>query len=116
MHMQLYMQSVHMRICTAYSWHSHQRIFTERLYSSKSFVRLMTSDINSSFNQNYPFSVIFTNTQISRSKSSFIYEYTRSARDDKFQKNSLNKRKFLYYNYYSYSNTITTNFCQHLLK
>jgi len=44
----------------------------------------MTSDIDLSFNQNYPSSVAFTNTQISRSKSSPIHEHTRSARDDEY--------------------------------
>lgn len=76
----------------------------------------MASDIDSSFNQSYPSSVASTNTQISRSKSSPIHEHTRSARDDELQKNLSNKRKFLYCNYCSYSNTITTNFRQHLLK
>jgi hypothetical protein len=69
----------------------------------------MASDIDSFLNLNYPFSVIFTSIRISQSKISFIYEHTRPAHDNKSKKDSLNGRKFFYYNYYSYENIIIIN-------
>jgi hypothetical protein len=95
------------------SWHSQKKI-SRRFYFSKSFVQFMASDINSFLNLDYPFSVISTNTRVSRSKTSLIHEYICPPRNNEPKKYLLNGRKLFYCNYCLYGNTIIINLRQHL--
>jgi hypothetical protein len=73
----------------------------------------MASDIDSSLNLDYFFSIIFTNVRISQLKISSIYEYTRPARDNESKKNLLNEKKLFYCNYYLYRNAVIINLRLH---
>jgi hypothetical protein len=76
----------------------------------------MASDIDSSSNLDPSSSILSTNTQAARTKSSPVHQHTRPARENEPEKDPSNGRKILYCKHCSYGNSITTNIRQHLFR